>query len=79
MLEQVLILDSIDRVRKFVDIAASKDYAVTLESGKYIVDAKSIVGVFSLDLTKPVLMRADCNMVAELSRQIEPFVYISNK
>lgn len=74
MLEKLIMLDTIDNVRSFVDIASSKNYDITLESGKYIVDAKSIMGVFSLDLTKPLLMRANCNMIAELSRQIEPYV-----
>ena len=74
MFEKVLVLDTIDRVRDFVDIASSKDYDITVQSGKYIVNAKSIMGVFSLDLTKPVTMRADCKTMAELARQIKPFV-----
>ena len=74
MLEKVLLLDTIDSVREFVDIAASKDYDITLQSGRNTVNAKSIMGVFSLDLTKPVKMRADCKLMAELARQIKPFI-----
>lgn len=79
MLEKMIMLDTIDSVRKFSDIASSKDYRIELESGKYTVNAKSIMGIFSLDLTKPVKMTAHCDMVAELARQIEPFIYKNNK
>lgn len=74
MLEKKLMLDNIDKVRQFVNIAMSKDYDIELLSGKYIVNAKSIMGVFSLDLTKPVTMVAHCEMVAELTKQIMPFL-----
>ncbi len=75
MLEKTLLLDNIDKVREFVDIATSKEYKITLKSDKFIVDAKSIMAVFSLDLTKPVKMQADCKTVIDLTRQIEKFVY----
>lgn len=74
MLEKTLLLDTFDAVKEFVDIAASKDYKITIKSGDFIVDAKSIMAVFSLDLTKPVEMQADCKYACELSRQIEKFV-----
>ncbi len=75
MIEKTLLLDNIDKVREFVDIATSKEYNITLKSDKFIVDAKSIMAVFSLDLTKPVKMQADCKTVIDLTRQIEKFVY----
>ncbi|MBR6565149.1 MAG: HPr family phosphocarrier protein [Clostridia bacterium] len=75
MLNKILLLDTIDNVREFVDIANSKDYRILLKSGDKVVDGKSIMSVFGLDLTKPVEMTADCKTVFELSRQIEKFVY----
>lgn len=74
MLEKKLLLDNIDKVRQFVNVAMSKDYDIELLSGKYIVNAKSIMGVFSLDLTKPVTMVAHCELVGELTKQIQPFL-----
>ena len=71
MLEKELLLDNIDKVRQFVSVAMGKDYDIELISGKYVVNAKSIMGVFSLDLTKPVTMVAHCDMVAELTKQIQ--------
>ena len=51
MLEKTIMLKDFEAVKKFVDIANQKPYDIELLSGKYIVNAKSIMGVFSLDLT----------------------------
>jgi phosphotransferase system HPr-like phosphotransfer protein len=75
MLKTTLLLNTIDNVRDFVEIANSKNYDITLKSGDIIVNAKSIISVFSLDLTKPVEMTADCKTAFELSRQIEKYFY----
>ena len=79
MLEKSLMLRSMDYVKKFVDIANTKSYDIELMSGKYIINAKSIMGVFSLDLTKPVTMVAHCDSVAELARQVAPFALEAQK
>lgn len=73
MFEKTILLESFEDVKKFVDIAASKDYDIELMSGKYIVNAKSIMGVFSLDLTKPLIVVAHTETPAEFARQIETF------
>ena len=73
MLEKELMLTNFDDVKKFVEITNSKDYPIELLSGKYVINAKSIMGIFSLDLTKPVTMVAHCDNIAKLSRQIAPF------
>ena len=48
-----VLLNTINKVRVFCDLAKSVDCELTLHSGKYVVDAKSIMGIFSLDLCKP--------------------------
>ena len=79
MFEQKIFLNNLDDVKKFVDIAASKDYDIELLSDKYIVNAKSIMGVFSLDLTKPITMRAHCENSGDLIKQIMPYIIRSEK
>lgn len=79
MLEKNLVLSQLDDVKKFVDIASSKDYDIELLSGRYIVNAKSIMGVFSLDLTKPITMHAHCEQPGELLREIRPFIVEQEK
>ncbi|MBQ9512533.1 MAG: HPr family phosphocarrier protein [Lachnospiraceae bacterium] len=47
-------LNSIDKVKSFVNDIAQFDYDFDLVSGRYVIDAKSIMGIFSLDLSKPI-------------------------
>lgn len=47
-------LNSIDKVKSFVNEITQYDYDFDLVSGRYVIDAKSIMGIFSLDLSKPI-------------------------
>ena len=75
MLEKTIILKNFEAVKNFVDIANTKSYDIELVSGKYVVNAKSIMGVFSLDLTKPLIMVAHTDAHAELLKHTAPFHY----
>ena len=54
-------LNSIDKVKSFVNEITKFDFDFDLVSGRYVIDAKSIMGIFSLDLSKPI----DLNIHAE--------------
>jgi phosphotransferase system HPr-like phosphotransfer protein len=54
-------LNSIDKVKSFVNDLTKFDVDFDLVSGRYVIDAKSIMGIFSLDLSKPI----DLNIHAE--------------
>ena len=56
-----VLLDSIDKVKNFVNTLIKFDCDFDLVSGRYVIDAKSIMGIFSLDLSKPI----DLNIHAE--------------
>ena len=75
MLEKTIILKNFEAVKNFVDIANQKPYDIELVSGKYVVNAKSIMGVFSLDLTKPLVMVAHTDAHAELLKSTAQFHY----
>ena len=47
-------LNSIDKVKNFVNAISKFDFDFDLVSGRYVIDAKSIMGIFSLDLSKPI-------------------------
>ena len=47
-------LNSIDKVKTFVNVINRFDAEFDLVSGRYVIDAKSIMGIFSLDLSKPI-------------------------
>ena len=47
-------LNSIDKVKSFVNAITQFEFDFDLISGRYVIDAKSIMGIFSLDLSKPI-------------------------
>lgn len=49
-------LNSIDKVKSFVNDINKFDFDFDLISGRYVIDAKSIMGIFSLDLSKPITL-----------------------
>ena len=57
MREIEISLDSIDDVKNFVSITTKFDAEIDLISGRYIIDSKSIMGIFSIDLSKPIGLR----------------------
>lgn len=68
-------LNSIDKVKSFVNEITKFDNDFDLVSGRYVIDAKSIMGIFSLDLSKPISLNihADENLPAILDA-IKPYI-----
>ncbi|NLG93719.1 MAG: HPr family phosphocarrier protein [Clostridiales bacterium] len=54
MISVKIRIDSVDKVKKFSSIITKENLDCELVEGVYILDAKSIMGIFSLDLTKPI-------------------------
>ena len=52
----LLSLNSFNKVKDFVNAITPLDIDVNLISGRYVVNAKSVMGIFSLDLSKPILV-----------------------
>ncbi len=63
----VVSLNSIELVKKFAEIVLKSEKRVIAISGEYRVDAGSIMGLFSLDLTKPITLEflEDCEELKE--------------
>ncbi len=59
MITTLVLLNNIENVNHFVAKMSEKDYDIDLSSGKYLVNGKSMMGVLSLDLTKPVTVIAE--------------------
>lgn len=57
MREVKVSLGTIERVKEFVSVTNRFDSDFDLVSGRYIIDAKSILGIFSIDLSKPIILR----------------------
>ena len=69
-----ILLRSITDVKEFVNIISKCEYDVDLVSGRYIVDAKSIMGIFSLDLSKPITANIHCDECPGVISEIKKFV-----
>lgn len=67
-------LNSIDKVKSFVNDLTKFDSDFDLVSGRYVIDAKSIMGIFSLDLLSPIKVEAHTDDPAAFYHTIERFV-----
>ena len=70
-------LNSIDKVKSFVnDLVRFTDVDFDLVSGRYVIDAKSIMGIFSLDLSKPIDLNihADEDKLDEIVNTLKPYI-----
>ncbi|GIO24760.1 HPr family phosphocarrier protein [Oceanobacillus sp. J11TS1] len=77
MIERYVKLEKINDVKDFVEIVSRYDYKVEVISDSYILSAKSVMGIFSLDLTKPLKIRIQANQEDNLLEDIAP--YLVNK
>ncbi|MBP3360194.1 MAG: HPr family phosphocarrier protein [Clostridia bacterium] len=69
-----LLLSSINDVKDFVNIVSRYDFDVDLTSGRYVVDAKSIMGIFSLDLSKPIKVEVHDDNCDEFIEALRKFI-----
>ena len=69
-------LNSIDKVKTFVNLINRFDYDFDLVSGRYVIDAKSIMGIFSLDLSKPITLNihADDANAEDVMKHLAPYM-----
>ena len=76
MKEVKIVLKSIEKVKKFVQTITKFDGEFELVSGRHIVDAKSIMGIFSVDLSNPVVLQihAKENEEEEILKAIQEFM-----
>ncbi len=77
-MQKVDIILNMANVMSFVNTVSRYSFDIDLRSGRHVVDAKSILGIFSLNLSRPITVEiddenADAAQVAGLIRDIEPF------
>jgi len=69
-----IILNSINDVKNFVNIVNRYDFDIDLISDRYVVDAKSIMGIFSLDLTKKITVEAHTDDATAFASELAPYL-----
>ena len=69
-------LNSIEKVKNFVNTISRFDCDFDLVSGRYVIDAKSIMGIFSLDLSKPIDLNihSDAGNAEQILEALQPYL-----
>ena len=67
-------INTINDVKDFVNIVTKVDYDVDIISGRYAIDAKSIMGIFSLDLSKELTLNIHSDSCADFLEEIKAYV-----
>ena len=73
MKREQIMLKTINDVKAFVNSVTKYDFDVDLLSGRYAVDAKSIMGIFSLELSKAITMEIHTDDCQDFLNEIKPF------
>lgn len=74
MSEAYIVLKTIQDVREFVNIVIAFEYEIDLVQGRYVIDAKSIMGIFSLDLLSPIRVVAHADNADAFIEKIKPYL-----
>ena len=74
MTKTTVNLQAINDVKDFVNIVMKYDFDIDLVSGRYAVDAKSIMGIFSLDLSKPIELNAHTDDADKFMKDIAKYI-----
>ena len=69
-----VVLDNVNKVQDFVNTCSKFDCDVYMKSGRYIINAKSIMGVLSLNLSNPVDVKPDTTDISLTQRFLENIV-----
>ena len=67
-------LSLVENVNNFVNIVTRYPFEMDLRAGRHVVDAKSILGIFSLDLSKPITLEIYSDECEALLEDIKPFL-----
>ena len=73
MKSAMIRLSLVENVNNFVNIVERYPYEMDLRAGRHVVDAKSILGIFSLDLSRPITLEIYSDDCDDLLKEIEPF------
>ena len=74
MTKATIALKSIEDVKNFVSSVTMCEYDVDLISGRYAIDAKSIMGIFSLDLSNTIQLEAHSDDTAKFFEEIKQYI-----
>lgn len=74
MVEYKVKINTINDVKKFVNAVSKYEFDVDLISGRYAIDAKSIMGIFSIDLSKELVMKAHTDNADQIKADLADYI-----
>ncbi|MGN1422323.1 MAG: HPr family phosphocarrier protein [Oscillospiraceae bacterium] len=74
MTNAIIRINTINDVKEFVSIVSKCEYDVDIISGRYAIDAKSIMGIFSLDLSKELELHVHSDDCQDFLDEIKDFI-----
>lgn len=69
-----ILLSMAESVKKFVGIVSKHPYDIDLRSGRFVIDAKSLLGIFSLDLSKPIVLEIYSDNCDDLLAELKEYI-----
>ena len=74
MCERTVRFNEINEIKECVSAACRCNFDIDVVSGRIVIDAKSIMGIFSLDFSQPVELRANCPDGSDFPAKIAPYL-----
>ena len=74
MTTEKILLASVNDVKDFVSAVTTANCDIDIAADRYVIDAKSIMGIFSLDLSKPITLEIYTDSCDDLLSDIKPFM-----
>ena len=74
MTTEKILLASVNDVKDFVSAVTTANCDIDIAADRYVIDAKSIMGIFSLDLSKPITLEVYSDECDDLMNDIKPFM-----
>lgn len=68
-----IVLRTPDRIQSFVNLTNSYPFTISLRQGRAVIDAKSILGIYSLDLSKPVIVEVYSSQARDLLDELQKY------
>ena len=75
MITKTILLNSIKKVKDFVNTVNKFEGQIDIVSGRYVINAKSIMGIFSIDLVDPLELHINVDTEEEFNVDISEFIY----
>lgn len=72
--ETIIKLNDVSDIKNFVEMMNRIEGTVSAYGGRYIVDAKSIMGIFSLDLSKPIKVEIEGEIPSDVRQGMEKYI-----